>query len=761
VKLADLLESGTRIIEVHPRDARLAEYLSSNGNERYLGLVEPRRLEDVRRDAGTLRSRFQPLDDPSVVVRHDADLLVLPADLAGYLWMAQDLQHLRHVAVQHAGPGTAVQVRMATLAERLGGRVVVKGRYSAAGRSYQVAELPGRRDLRARRYLSPVWGPEGLSRRLEDIGIDSVALRWFESLPALEPGEDLDLLVADEHVEKLHELLAEEPGTIPVDAYSASGLGRADYKGIAYYPPTLARGILDRAIVHESGFRVPCAEDHLHSLAYHVVYHKGDRSGLWSSILDRRNEDPEHDYVSTLARLGEEAAVAVPTDSLEALDEYLANVGWRPPLDTLLRLSVSNPWVGARFFAEDPGDSDLPEPTVFVIRERAESLLTLTEILDVVEHFGFEVLAVRRLDETERARCASDMRGGNWSRGPYPQSGGPPVVAVATVHYGPRSPDVEVRRQYPHLSNTETLLAKRRLRDLVNERLAPEHHCNPVHSSDNEREAWEYIDLTMPRESLELREEVRRMQDDYRTEEVVVAGLSLGRRAKVEVIEHGDGLAVKKTFGRGHRRFLLREVEALRELGPHVAAVPELLATGADWFLCPYYEDQLRSYWGTSRLLPLPVIKEMIATLRAIHHCGFAQIDAKPQNFVLDRERGLKILDFEFLHRYEGPPPDFRESYSLIGVPEGFTGDRPVGAPTYWRRWHRRTGMRLETLLDGPSWRQHAERTAFRLQAFLPRRQAHPRTIGHRLRNAARTARRHLGDDYRAWAAQRAPVVHR
>jgi hypothetical protein len=761
VNLADLLESETRIIEVHPRDARLADYLSCNGNERYLGLVEPGRLEDVRRDAGTLRSRFQPLDDPSGIVRHDADLLVLPADLAGYLWMAQDLQHLRHVAVQHAGPGTSVQVRMATLAERLGGRVVVKGRYSAAGRSYQVAELPGLRDLRARRYLSPVWGPEGLSRKIADIGIDCVVLRWFENLPALEPGEDLDVLVADEHVEKLHELLAEEPGTIPVDAYSASGLGRADYKGIAYYPPTLATGILDRAIVHDSGFRVPCAEDHLHSLAYHVVYHKGDRSGLWSTILDRRKENPEHDYVSALARLGEKLAVNVPTDSLEALDEYLATVGWRPPLDTLLRLSVSNAWVRDRFFADDPGESEHPEPTVFVIRERAESVLSLTEILDVIDHFGFEVLAVRRLDDEERARCASDMRGGNWSRGPYPESGGLPVVAVAAVHYGPRTPDVELRRQYPHLSNTETLLAKRRLRDLVNERLEPEHHCNPVHSSDNEREAWEYIALTMPREGVELREEVRQLQEDYRTEEVVVERLSLGRRAKVEVVEHGEGLAVKKTFGRAHRRFLLREIEALGELGPHVTALPELLATGSNWFLYPYYEDLLRPYWGTSRLLPLPLVNEMVATLRGIHHCGFAQIDAKPQNFILDRESGLKILDFEFLHRYEGALPDFRESYSLIGVPEGFTGDRPVGAPTYLRRWHRRTGVRLETLVDGPRWRQHAERAMFRLKAIIPRRQAHPRTMGYRLRSTARATRRNLGNAYRAWAARRAPLVPR
>jgi hypothetical protein len=762
VNLAALLGSGSRVIEVYPHDARLAEDLSRRGHDHYLGLVEPGRLDEVRRSGGEIGSRFQALEDPSVIVRHDADLLVLPADFATHLWLARDLQHLRYLAVEVAGPASLFWTRVAGLAERAAGRVLVKGYYTAVGRRYRVVEFQHRREPRARRYLSPVWGAEGLRRRLDDIGIDYVVLRWFEGLPNIEPGEDLDMLVADEHVDKLHELLAEEPGTIPVDAYSQSGVGRADYKGIAYYPPRLAGRILEGAVVHESGFRVPNGEDHLHSLAYHAVYHNGDRSGLWSTVLERRHEDPEHDYLGTLEQLARRLRVALPVGSLEELDEYLASVGWRPSLDALLRLAPSNPWIEARFFGGRIEASELPETAVFVLRDRALATISLSEVRRTLDHFGFEVLLTRTLDEAAQERCVAEMRGGNWGKGPYGQSGGGPAAVIVAVHYGPKEPLPAVRASYPHLSNNEVLETKRRLRDLVNSPLEPDEHCNPVHSSDSELEAWEYIRMAVPDEVAYLAAAVAQRREEYRPTADVVRTLSLGRRAKVELVRHGDGLAVKKTFGRGHHRFLVREIEALRELGPRVPQVPELLATGPNWMLCPAYQDQLAPLWHTGRLVPLRLVREMVTTLRAIHDLGYAQIDAKPQNFLFDPSEGLKIIDFEFLYRYPGSSPTFAASYSLVGVPDEFDGEVPVGRWTYERRWRRKTGLSLESLISAPAYRQRLHRMGHRLRSVLPGRSAGPRTVGRRVRAELRKIRRRFGARYitwaRRWVAYRAPA---
>src|SRR5690606_28717378 len=114
---------------------------------------------------------------------------------------------------------------------------------------------------------SPSWGADGLAVRLKESGMRYAVLRWFEDLPTIEPGEDLDVLVADEDVARFRELVEAEPGTCPLDLYSVSGLPASDYEDLAYYPPRIATQILDHAVVHQSGFSVPAPLDHLHSLA--------------------------------------------------------------------------------------------------------------------------------------------------------------------------------------------------------------------------------------------------------------------------------------------------------------------------------------------------------------------------------------------------------------------------------------------------------------------------------------------------------------
>lgn len=754
VELSSLLKPESRVIDVGVTDSRVAQRLADQGHERYLGLVVPDRLEAVRREAGELRDRFHPLTSPSQTYRNSADVLILREPYVRRLWRVPDIRHVRHVVVDTATLTASAEAAAALSLGLVRRKLRPLGTYTCGSERFFVAKGPGRRPARARHYLSPVWGVQGFIRHAEDAGLHYAALRWFETLPELEPGEDLDILVADQHLDKLHELLAEEPGTIPVDVYSETGLSGADYQGVAYYPPPLARALLERAVHHASGCRVPCAEDHLRSLAYHAVYHKGDRSGLASSLLDRRVEDPEHDYEAALATLSQAVGVDLEL-TLEGVDDYLGREGWRPPLDTLRRLAVSNPWIERRFLlAEEPSLGE-PETAVFFLRERATQVVPVDEVLRELDHLGFDVVTVRDLDAPARERCAAEARGGNWGRGPFPVSGGAPATVIVALHHGPPPPRPGVRRRYPRLSNMDVLRAKRRIRDLVAARIEPSQQFNPMHSADTDSEAWEYIALALPDDVANLRAEVQRRREGYRTDVPVLRLLSRGRRAKVEIVESRHGMAVRKTFAEGYLRHMERELEGMRLLRPHIPEIPEVLETGPNWFTTRYYENQLEGIGDGQRLVPLPLVRAMVDVLRRIHEQGFDVVDAKPQNFLLDPRHGLKIIDLEFLHRYETEPPEFASSYSFVGVPADYRGDVPFSWSYDWR-WRRSTGLSHEALLHGGLLRQHIERTLFRLRRSTTGPTAPTRRAARVARGHVRGARRRLGEAHSSWTSRRA-----
>ncbi|MFD1506952.1 hypothetical protein FE374_04060 [Georgenia yuyongxinii] len=744
MELTSLLDGG-RVIEVGATGPEVGRVLSAAG-ARYLGLVPTRRLVDVRKAAGELGQRFHPLQSGEVVMHSSTDMLVLRAGYSRLLWWLRDLRGVRYVAVEHE-PGFGLERRAAEALGRLGGRTRPVGRCTCAGRRFDVIEVLAPQQPRVRHYLSPVWGVAGLGRRLEERGLSHVVLRWFEDLPHLDPGEDLDLLVADADLAAVHDLLAEEPGTIPVDVYSETGRPGADFRGVAYYPPALARLLLDRAERRPGGWCVPAPREHFLSLAHHAVYHKGERSGLTSALFPDRYPDPEHDYESVLEALAQNVGADVALN-LEAVDEHLHEHGWRPPPDALRRLSAANEWARRRFRRAEGGPPEPPEPAVFLVRERTVDVLAIAEVIGALAVYGFEPLRVVELDPAARGRCAEQLRGGNWDRGPFPRSGGRPAVAVVALHYAPQPTAPWVRERYPHLSNADVLKAKLRVRDLVAARVPEESGFNPMHSSDNEAEAWEYVEVVLPAEVATLRAEVERRRAEFRTDVPVVRELSRGRRAKVEVVRHDQGVAVRKTFAPSARSHLARELAGLEELAPHTD-VPEVLATGANWLLTPFYENRLRlGDRPGGRLVPLRVAREMVAMLRRIHALGIDLVDVKPQNFLRER-RGLRLVDLEFLHRYDGAAPPFERMYGFVGVPEGFAGDVPLADElTYEARWLPYTGLTLDQLLHAPRWAQHGYRMVFRARRVLTGSWTPLRRVGgpvrRRLRATLRRSRRAL-----------------
>lgn len=749
------LPPGTRVLDLGARDAAVAADLRAAGLDRYLGLVDPGHLATARRAAGDLADRLHPLPAPDVAARCSTDLLILRTDHVRVLWTVRDLGHLRYLAVERGAGLSGLEARLAVLVGRAGGRLSSLGRFVWGGRAFDLFRLPPPHGPAPRTYFSPAWGASGLATRLKEAGLRYAVLRWFESLPVIEPGEDLDVLVADDDVDALRGILESEPGTMPVDLYSVSGLAASDYQGAAYYPPALAEQVLDRAVVHESGFLVPSPEDHLHSLAYHAVYHKGRRSGLPSRGLGPAEPAPEHDYPAELRRLAQAQGVTLDP-WYEDVDGYLASVGWRPPTDALRRLSAGNAWARGLLASDHDARLGDAELAVFLVREATLAVVPAEQVEAVLDRFGFDVLLATDLDPTARERAATALRGGNWGRGPFPRSGGEPVRMVVALHYAPEEPYDWLRERYPHLTNAETFEAKSEVRRLVEQRVPEPDRFNPLHSSDSTAEAWEYLDVIAPDAVGTVRAEAERRAAQHVAPPGTVRTLSVGRRARVDVVAGTDGLVVRKTFAPPFTRFLDRELTALRELGGRVPAVPPLVDAGPDWFACPCYEDTLGAARSRTGLLPLAVVRSMVDVLRELHGLGYDLVDAKPGNFVLDPTHGLKVVDFEFLHRYDDEPPPFARTVGLVGPGPEFPGDVPVGEMGYDARWLAATGLPLDVLVDGSVVTQHLARARYRLRLLTVLPGSPPRRVARRARATARHARWLATSRYTEWARRRA-----
>ena len=111
---------------------------------------------------------------------------------------------------------------------------------------------------------------------------------------------------------------------------------------------------------------------------------------------------------------------------------------------------------------------------------------------------------------------------------------------------------------------------------------------------------------------------------------------------------------------------------AAEQFAPRDPHFLPLLAAGENYLVWPYVEDTLHfspHHGRHGRLLPLRVAREAIAALRFVWEQGYALLDARPDNLLVDRNGQVYLIDLEFLHRYETRPASFDESYDIAGVP--------------------------------------------------------------------------------------------
>ena len=553
-----------------------------------------------------------------------------------------------------------------------------------------------------RHYLSPFISLGKFFEELNNKKISYCILRWFENLPEVGDDEDVDLLVEDDDLTRVHSIIDKKPGIIPFDIYSKSGIPGSDFKNLPYYVYSLADKVLKNAILFKDTFKVPDWENYFYLLAYHVIFHKGEDSGLPSKQYNLVPQiKADHDYLYHLKEISIKANIDINDFTLENLHKYLDSKGYVPPLDTQYKLSLNNQYLKA-YLEDIQHQSDSLKRfeglVCFVIREKVIEAGLLKDVELFIQKEGFVIIRTVEIDESVKEGFTQQVRGGNWNQGPWPSNAGKPSVLIVAFDVYPIKPDIFDHRQHPGLTN-KRILNKNEIRNNLNERFSNKAEwCNGIHSSDNEIQAVEYLSLAGIDKD-EVYNEIIKHKEKFETKYPVLEVLSTySRRAKVELISYHGKKAIQKTFKPNCEWFLANEIEGytvFRDL----REVPNLLETGENYIIISYIEESKQ----LGNRIDIKTLKRCLILLREIYNRGYSLFDFKPANFLIDKSKEIYIIDFEFLYKYTNKP-SFLECYDLVGVPENFDLlNRPIskvpkGKKQFDVKWGGFTGIQYEEL---------------------------------------------------------------
>lgn len=493
----------SRIIEFGARNGKLGNQLVRAGCDHFLSVVnDDETLRKIASSHSRLKNHLVVSSGRKAIRQNNAQVLVLNDRSQLYLAQYRSIRHALIIAIPARPTPYFLLAAMFGLFQCLLGRLawpkVKGGREGDAAwpKLFVFTVCHPRPHTAARRFIPHRLGVEGFLFRVQDHGARHAVLRWFDKLPEIADGEDLDLLVDDSSLEFVRDLLDKGPGVQPVDLYSAGELPGADYREMPYFPPRQAEQLLADAQLLCGVCAVPSAHDHLFSLAYHALYHKGFASGIPSQFGRRRlRRAPEHDYPAVLDDLARRLGMEVRV-TMEDLDRMLDAHHWRPPNDMLVRLSRRNRWIQLLLDQQKAEDEDRGL-AVFLLRSEALHRGGVEKAVQLLQQHGFCIVESRLFTPKHSRSLAQSVRGGNWGRGPWSVSGGPPVAAIIVYDMDPTTPTRSQKKRFPFVTNSR-LLVKQDIRDAFNAGYPQDQHCNVVHSSDNGREALDYFRLIMP-----------------------------------------------------------------------------------------------------------------------------------------------------------------------------------------------------------------------------------------------------------------------
>jgi hypothetical protein len=503
-----LWQDDPKFVELGATDADIATSVRADEYTRYLGVGhDERRIAKLQAAHPEIARQLTASSRRKLALNNNADVLILRGKHAASLF---HYGHLRHAAwvVWPCGFNLATFIGLLGylfhfVLKRFSLPRLVTFR-TPAGKARRMFATRVLRPKNCRRnslhFIPQSLGLDGAFRSFDEREVRYVVLRWFENLPEIAPTEDVDMLVADDSLADMLEILHSQPGIVPCDVFSEGGLARSAYCGTPYYPPHVAKRVLDGAVRFRNVCLVPNPRDHFHSLAYHAVYHKGLKSNLSRGDLPFTDRvKSSHDFAAILKAMANKLLIEVDV-SLRGLHEYLQRVDWGPSPEMLARLAragKSNAWLNllANELAPHVNDQGL---AVFVLREEAVARGLTNRIVALIRDAGFDVLATHLLDGEQIEHAAARTRGGNWEAGrPFSISGGRPAAAVICYDHASIAPNRRQRRKFPKRTNAR-IFAKESIRDTIIAELPAGEDFNALHSSDHAAEAWHLIEILAP-----------------------------------------------------------------------------------------------------------------------------------------------------------------------------------------------------------------------------------------------------------------------
>lgn len=570
-------------------------------------------------------------------------------------------------------------------------------------------------------YLAPELDAAEFHGRLSERHVASVLLPRFCNDGRLE------LLIADDDLDRIGDLITKWPNGHPIKLYSVTG-GRREYRfnppgvrprahyAVSLFPPHLADGLIGRSALDAAGARVLTPRDAFLACAYRAVYLE---TGCWECSGSGWIASVDCDV--GLRAFAKDAGISLRSPVTPGeLDELLNSHGWRPSLDLLERAAHWMAWIRDTLPATEEEEADEPGLTLFFLRQRAIEAGFQSRILDCLRQNGFDPLLVFELDAARAEAASKEFRGGNWGRGPYRVSGGRPAAICVALDLLPVKVDARHRGQFPDCDNRRIVDAKYAARDLVNDGVAKADHYNPVHSTDNTRQTWRAVRVIVPDQEAGLRAKIEELRSEFETGGAVRNLTKHGRRAKVELIHFEGGLAIRKTFRPSALNYMQREIEVMERLSPLRSEVPRLLGRGDNHIVIEYVGDGAmpppkRRQDARPKPLPLRYVRQLAELIAISVSNGFDPVDLRADGNVIYGPSGLKLIDFEFWRRCDSSTPA-EKSMCLAGIPADDSGEGPLARKRtlepYAIGWYPYTLLSVTSFLNDPPWLQRVKRAA-------------------------------------------------
>lgn len=492
--------------------------------------------------------------------------------------------------------------------------------------------------------------------------VEYVLLRWWENFPNVDEGEDLDILISDSDREKISDLIVRYPSGQKCDIYTVTGVASGGYKGLPYFTYALAADVLAERRLYLGQVYVPSERMYFYTLIYHLLFHK--------TKMLHEGRFYDHDYLSQVFELNR-AGICENNCDANAIFNALKNAGYLPSDDLMSKLIHVEPEL-SRYYEPLSCTTERGELLVFVVRERAYKGGFVDKICRELKGRGLDVLRCSVLNSQEVEYISRHFRGGRWDSGPYAKSGGDPAVIISCHDYYPSAMPDRLQNKYQTMTNINIYSAKKSCRHNILRHKFLTSYYNPMHSADNEREAFHYLECLGESGAKVIRDSYLRRQEFY-TSYPVVEVLSEGRRSKVEKIIFDGELAIKKTFRNDCERFFLRELFAAEVMSARYEFIPKLKARGENYIILPFIESadeksvDLSEYGQQVRLV-----------INGFYQEGYEYINFTPENIIVDKGGVFYAIDYEFVQPISKKVKHISRTVMVSGVSKGYEGDLPA-----------------------------------------------------------------------------------